>query len=200
VAAGERAQEKGRKVPHFASQDRESQSRLKTPRRSSQPRSGQGANRPISSEGQFCPPPIPISGDQLRGAAVLAKSIIDAELASYELRDLILALRKAIDELWEIVKVQGDLLIELGEKAEERRWLAHRIRQAERESARLRVPIWFWRPPEAGVSIQEALAHRIQWMRDEGYLVDDRFSLAREYFESIDASGAVSDEEIAQMI
>jgi hypothetical protein len=126
--------------------------------------------------------------------------VIDAELATYELRDLIQALRRAIDELWQVVKVQGDLLVQLGDKAEERRWLDQRIRRAEREAARLRLPIWFWRPPEEGVSLETALKHRIQWMRTEKYLVDDRFLLVKEYLESINHGTAFGDEDLAELI
>jgi hypothetical protein len=139
----------------------------------------------------------PLEEDDLHGASVLARSVLDAEITAEELKDILVGFRKAFDELWEIVKVQGDLLIELSEKGSERAWLARRIKQAERESARHRLPIWFWRKEDG--MVKSALVTRAAWMHEEGYQEDDIFDLLKEYLQSIDED-RVSDKQLVGVI
>jgi hypothetical protein len=140
---------------------------------------------------------IELPDAQLRGAAVLARSVIDAELVADELKALLVGTRKAFLEHWEIIKVLGDFLLEFSEKKSERAWLDRRIKSAEREAARLRVPVWFWRRPEG--TVREALVTRAQWMREEGYLPDDIFDLLKEYLQHIDED-RVTDAQLVTLI
>ena len=79
-----------------------------------------------------------------------------------------------------ILKAFGDLYLELTEETRRRKFLETTIRMAEREAARLKIPIWFWRP-EKGLSTDQQVELRARWLLEEKHGVDDTWDLLVEY-------------------
>lgn len=141
---------------------------------------------------------VAISDHDLAGTVVMACSVGALEETVEEIRALLRCHRHIAGELFQILKAFSDLYLELTDKAAERKWLDARIKAAEREAARLRLPIWFWRrDPDAGV--RHMLKARAAWMIEEHYLDDDTFDLLKEYLEHI-GEERVTDRQIVGLI
>jgi hypothetical protein len=141
---------------------------------------------------------VPIQEQDLRGAVVMGACVTQLMISVEELRQVIVSTNKLLDEQVQILKAFSDLYIELTDETAERKWIRDRIERAERERARLRLPIWFWRPEE-GKRLQAALVIRANWLHEEGYLEDDIFDLLQEYVEHL-GRARLPDKQIASIV
>ena len=129
---------------------------------------------------------LPIEEPDLPGAVVMASCVTQLQIAVEEFKSTLSATSRLIDEQFEVLKAFGDLYLELTDESAKRRWLDDRIKRAEREAARLRLPIWFWRP-EKDAKLHHRLAHRARWMIEQKYHEDDVWDMLREYVDHIGA-------------
>lgn len=139
-----------------------------------------------------------LTKSELHDIVVPVLAAMDLEQTVRDLRDEVQNIRRSNDCLIEILKAFSDLLLELTDKSAERKFLEHRIMQAEREAARNRLPLWFWRPEE-GFSIQQMLKRRAAFLIDEqSTCVDDTWDLLREFVGTVGTT--ISDEDLSRVI
>jgi hypothetical protein len=129
----------------------------------------------------------------------MASCVTQLQLAVEEVKDLVDQANRLLDEQVQILKVYADLYMELTDKTAERSWISERIDRAERERARLRLPIWFWRPPDHGKKLQAALVVRATQLHEDGYLEDDIFDLLKEYVAHLGLP-ALPDRQVASIV
>jgi len=100
----------------------------------------------------------------------------------------------------QVLKAFSDLYLELCGKTEERRFLERSMRRAEREAARLRLPLWFWRP-EPGLELKAQLYRRAKYLIEQECSLDDQFDLLREFVDEwARPETPVTDEQISGII
>lgn len=139
-----------------------------------------------------------LDGD-VRTAAVMQCSVFDLEEAVDNLQRGLGLMRGLNQCSLQILKAFGDLYLELTEKSVERRFIEKTIRRVEREAARTRLPLWFWRP-EPELDVEAQLARRARFLIEEaGLSVDDQWDLLREYVDDW-AKADVSDDCITYTI
>lgn len=121
----------------------------------------------------------------LHPAIVMADSV-------EELRDLVAEMREErqrereefrrfMDAGWHVLKTFGDIAMEVLDESSHREFMAREIRKAERESTRLRLPLWFWRP-EDGLELKVQLYRRAAFLLHELHCgLDDCWDLLLEY-------------------
>lgn len=97
-----------------------------------------------------------------------------------EWANLLKVQRRQIGYLAQIIKAFSDLYLELTDKTADRQFLEGVALRAEREAARTRLPLWFWRP-EIGVDLKEQLRRRVEYLISENYRADDVWDLCVEY-------------------
>jgi hypothetical protein len=140
-----------------------------------------------------------IEDHELRGAVVLACSLLDLQDLVEELREERVAYTRLTDCHVQTLKAFNDLYLELTGESERRKFLAKAILRAEREAARVRLPTWFWRP-EPGKSLDEMLVWRAKFLiLRQGVLPDDLWDLLKEFAEDY-AKTPVSDEELEAVV
>jgi hypothetical protein len=140
-----------------------------------------------------------IEDHELRGAVVLASSLLDLQDLVEELREERVAYAKLTDCLVQILKAFNDLYLELTDESEHRKFLSKAILRAERDVARTRLPTWFWRP-EPGKSLDEMLTWRAKFLiLRQKALPDDLWDLLKEFTEDY-AKNPVSDEQLQGII
>lgn len=131
---------------------------------------------------------------------VLAASVLQLEEILTEIQAERAALQRLVLTHTEILKAFSDLYLELCGKNEERRFLDKSIHRAEREAARLRLPLWFWK-----VDREQGIHHQI-WARAKFLVkrktsIDDTFDLLREFVDEYTRpEKAISDEQIGNII
>jgi hypothetical protein len=146
--------------------------------------------------------PRPITDEELRGAVVMECSLLELREHIEDLRQERAGLTKLSETLIPILKGFVDLYEELAGKTVERSFLDRAIRKAEREAARLRLPLWFWRP-EPGVELKVQLYRRARFLLFEmRALNDDIFDLLREFVDdwARPEEHPVSDDQLAGVI
>jgi uncharacterized protein YwgA len=83
---------------------------------------------------------------------------------------------------FEIHKAFSDLYLELTDHDEKRKWIEKTIKKAEREAARLKLDLWFWRP-EKDLDFQDQLKKRAVYLKTHNYRIDDIWDLLMEFAE-----------------
>jgi hypothetical protein len=83
---------------------------------------------------------------------------------------------------FEIHKAYSDLYLELTDHEEKRKWIDKTIKKAEREAARLKLDLWFWRP-EKGLGFHDQLKKRAAHLKMHKYRIDDIWDLLTEFAE-----------------
>lgn len=91
-------------------------------------------------------------------------------------------LNKQIGAMSHIIKAFSDLYLEMTEEDERRKWLERIVVKAEREAARLKLDLWFWRPEE-GTTLKQQLKRRVNHLSNLEYSVDDTWDLMTEYMQ-----------------
>lgn len=148
------------------------------------------------SDEQACVNPVTRSELHELTGAVLAG--MDLPETIKELKAEVQSLRNLVDVQIQILKAFGDLYLELTDKTADRRFLERAILRAERMAARDRIPTWFWRAEE-GLDLKAQLVRRAQYLRGEGYGVDDAWDLLREYLSDW-AHVEVDDERLSRLV
>jgi len=101
----------------------------------------------------------------------------------------------------EVLKAYSDLFTEMIDEVQRRKWLQKSILRAEREAARLRLPLWFWRPEE-GLELKVQLYRRARFLILQHKTSDhDTWDLLREYIEECARpEEPVTDEQLSTLI
>lgn len=135
----------------------------------------------------------------LRTAAVMQLSIFDLQEIAQELQHEVALMRQINQANIQVLKAFSDLYLELTEKTVERSFIEKTIKRVEREAARTRLPLWFWRP-EPELDIKKQLARRARFLIDElQYCPDDTWDLLKEYITDY-ARVEVADESLKRML
>lgn len=126
-------------------------------------------------------PVKPLSDQDLQGATVLASNVLDAQNLVSELADIRDGQAIHLRTLASVTKIFGELVQELSTEVSHRRHLDASIRRAEREAARLKIPLWFWRA-EPGIDLKTQLFRRACCLiHDLSLGPDDTWDLMKEY-------------------
>lgn len=142
----------------------------------------------------------PVSRQELHELTGAVLAGLDLPAVVQELKAEVQSLRNLVDVQIQILKAFGDLYLELTDKTAERRFVEHSILRAEREAARTRVPLWFWRP-EPELTLKEQLVRRARFLRDEGYGLDDAWDLIREYLSDwVKSEEEIPDERLSKLL
>ena len=130
---------------------------------------------------------------------VLTVGLLQAEELVSDLQRLHDSLSALVHCQLEVLKAYGELHLELAGRTAERRFLAKQIVKAEREAARLKLPLFFWRPEP-----ERTLASQLKWRA--GYLIhrvealpDDLWDILREFATDY-AQAEIADADLAQII
>ncbi|HOI95026.1 MAG TPA: hypothetical protein PK250_10005 [Syntrophobacter fumaroxidans] len=125
-------------------------------------------------------PTKPIEDSELPGVVVMALSVSQLGELVEELRTRLAVQDRVNDCLFRILKGFGDLYLELTDRAADRRHLDRAILKAEREAARLRLPLWFWRP-EPGLTLTQQVERRVKLLKEDRKSLDDAWDLCLEF-------------------
>lgn len=98
------------------------------------------------------------------------------------LEDDLLIQQRQIKTQFEILKAFSDLYVEMTEETDKRKWLQRIIAKHEREAARIKLDLWFWRP-EQSLPIEQQLSKRANYLLSITYSVDDLWDLLTEYLQ-----------------
>lgn len=145
-----------------------------------------------------CKPEIP---EELRTMTVMAASVLHLDTLVTEIQAERSALRRLTLAQTEILKAFSDLYLELTDESERRKFLARTVMRAEREAARLRLPLWFWRPePELELKVQLYRRARLL-LHEQRVILDDTFDLLREFCDQYARPEIpVTDEQLSRVI
>lgn len=137
----------------------------------------------------------------LKGMTVLAASVLHLQELICELEDKLMGMHHLISAQTKILKAFGDLYEELTDESERRKFLSKAVLKAEREAARLRLPLWFWRP-ESELDLKIQVYRRAEFLiREQKSNLDDTFDLLREFVDDCARPEIpVTDEQIAGVI
>lgn len=121
-----------------------------------------------------------LDGD-LQTATVMQCSVLDLQVAVVDLQEEVHLMRRINQSCIEALKAFGDLHLELIEWMDDRRSIEKTVLRIEREAARTRLPLWFWRPEE-DLGTREQIERRARFLIDDmKYGPDDVWDLLREY-------------------
>ncbi len=137
----------------------------------------------------------------LRPAIVLSHAIFHLEDLVERMEQLIEAQGAIIRGQAQVLKVYHDAAAEILDEQQHRRFVSLEVRKAEREAARTKLPLWFWRPePELELKVQ--LYRRAVYLIHEcGYSIDDVWDLLREFLDDYaHPETDVTDEQLAGVI
>lgn len=136
----------------------------------------------------------------LHQMTVMAVSVLQLEELLTEIQAERSAMQRLVLAYTQVLKAFSDLYLELCGKTEERRFLERSMRRAEREAARLRLPLWFWRP-EPGLELKAQLYRRAKYLIEQECSLDDQFDLLREFVDEwARPETPVTDEQISGII
>ena len=121
-----------------------------------------------------------MNDEELRGVTREILSAFTHADQAEEWANLLKVQRRQIGYLAQIIKGFSDLYLELTDKTADRQFLERIALRAEREAARTRLPLWFWRP-EIGVDFREQMKRRVEYLVEEKYVADDVWDLCAEY-------------------
>jgi hypothetical protein len=133
-------------------------------------------------------PTFPIPDSHLRGAAVLACSLIDHEETVSECRKERESLQQAIRELWCVVHRLADLLT--------RQDTALQLAVAAKEHPVFKASEWFWQSEASDHA--KMLTRRARYLRAAKVGLDDAYDLLKEFCES--ASLAIDEELLRDVL
>lgn len=118
--------------------------------------------------------------EELNIAALCTCNRMDFQEGIEDLQKIIASQNRIIDCQFQVLKAFSDLYLELTSKTAERQFIEKSILKAEREVARLRLPLWFWRP-ETENPFDSQLLKRARYLLQNDYCLDDTWDLLREY-------------------
>ena len=97
-----------------------------------------------------------------------------------ELSRSIHILNKQIGAIAQIIKGFSDLYVEMTDQTERRRWLERIVKKTERDAARTKLDLWFWRPEES-LSVEKQVRKRAIHLTENKYSLDDTWDLLCEF-------------------
>ncbi|MGD9506392.1 MAG: hypothetical protein AB7W37_15900 [Syntrophobacteraceae bacterium] len=142
-----------------------------------------------------------LAGAGLEPAVVCADSLLTIRELVEQLAGQLQAQQRIIDAQFQALKAFADLYTELTDETAHRAFLTKQIKRYEREAARLRLPLWFWRP-EPRLELKKQLFRRAAFLlHEQGCGLDDCWDLLREYLNDyVRPEADVTDEQLAGVI
>lgn len=118
--------------------------------------------------------------EDVKLTAALHIAVDDLQHTVDELQDKVQAFGLVADGMISALKAFSDLYLELTEKTSERRFLEKAILRAEREVARTKLPVWFWRH-DKNREIKYQIHDRVKHLNENKYSLDDIWTLVKEF-------------------